>query len=157
MQSQIREVMNQSTHSLSTPPGHGEPEYIPQGSSLYHQTYQYNGHNGTMAHDEKSPRPSHLKNFSSRFSTMTNTGMAKEMTPEQRIKREDHAMQVSQMTWLDRKRQHKRFALYTFLGLNALMFLVIILTAVVWVSMHLIKKHSNVGIPVNQGLATVSD
>lgn len=153
--------MNRSTNSLAIPPGHGEPEYLgPQGPIAYGQTYQYNGHNTSMVNDEKLQRPSALKNmqnFSSRFSTTSYLGaQPKELTPEQRLKREDHAMQVSQKTWLDRQRQNKRFALYTFLGLNALMMMVIILTAVVWVCMHLIKKKSTVGIPVNQNVQTVS-
>lgn len=161
MQSQIREVMNQSTPSLAPPPGHGIPEYVgSQNSASYGQTYQYGGHNASMINDEKLPRPSTLKtfqHFSSRFSTTSYMGAhQKDMTPEQQMKREDHAMQVSQKSWLDRQRQNKRFALYTFLGLNGLMILVIILTAVVWVCLHLVKKHSTVGIPVNQNLQTVS-
>lgn len=80
----------------------------------------------------------------------------REVTEEQRVKREEHDLQVSQMTWLDRKRQNKRFALYTFLGLNGIMLLIIIVTAVVWVALHLIKTRSIVGIPVNQNLQTVS-
>lgn len=153
--------MNQSTPSLAIPPGHGEPEYLgSQNPIAYGQTYQYGGHNGSMVNDEKTPRPTTLKNFqnfSSRFSTTSYMGaQPKDLTPEQRLKREDHAMQVSQKSWLDRQRQNKNFALYTFLGLNCLMMLVIIFAAVVWVSLHLIKKHSTVGIPVNQNTQTVS-
>ena len=81
---------------------------------------------------------------------------AKERTPEQRQKREEQEYQASQMSWLDRQRQHKRFALYTFLGLNALMMFVILMCTVVWAAKHLIKKHSNIGIPANIGLTSVS-
>lgn len=106
----------------------------------------------------KTPRPSHLKNFSSRFSTTSYSGGAagKEITEEQRIKRAYDQHQQTQMTWLDRKRQHKNFALYTFLMLNAAMILVIILAAVVWVALHLIRTHRTIGIPVNSGLSVVS-
>lgn len=153
MQSQIREVMNQSASPI--PPGHGVPELTSnQRPGSYSQPYQYGGHNGSMV-NEKAQRPTGLKTFSSRFSTTSYMG-TREVTEEQRVKREEHDLQVSQMTWLDRKRQNKRFALYTFLGLNGIMLLIIIVTAVVWVALHLIKTRSIVGIPVNQNLQTVS-
>lgn len=161
MQSQIREVMHQSTTSLSIPPGHGEPEYLGnQGSSASHysQQYSYGGHNGSMVNDAefKTPRSSHIKNFSSRLSTSSYQGASsKEMTEAQRVKREHNAHQVSQRGWLDRQRQHKNFALYTFVLLNAAMIFVIVMAAIVWVALHLIKSHRTVGIPVNSGLTGV--
>lgn len=160
MQSQIREVMNRSTSTLGAPPGHGAVEYASsQHADSHSQTYQYGGQNGSMVNDEKSLRPSALKNFSSRFSTTSYMGAypQKEMTDEQRLKREEHDVEVSNMTWLDRQRKNKRFALYTFLGLNGLMMLVILLTAVTWISMKLIKKHTTTGIPVTSSTQTVSN
>ncbi|CCG84290.1 protein of unknown function [Taphrina deformans PYCC 5710] len=146
--------MNQSDNA-SVPPGHGDVDYA-QYNGSHAQTYQYGGgHHASMV-NEKTVRPSALKVFSSRFSTTSYMG-ARELSDQQRVKQEEHALQVSQMTWLDRKRQNKRFALYTFLGLNGIMLLIIVVTALVWVSLHLIKKHSTVGIPVNQNLQTVSN
>lgn len=145
--------MSQSATSLAIPPGHAEPEYLGTQQAHYSNQYQYGGHNASMVNEEfKSPRPSHLKNFSSRFSTTSYQGPSKELSDEQRAKRELNAHQVSQMGWLDRKRQHKNFALYTFLLLNAGMIMVIILAAVCWVALHLIRDHRTIGIPVNLAL-----
>jgi hypothetical protein len=47
---------------------------------------------------------------------------------------------TAQMDWVDKLREHPRFALYVFLGLNAAMLLVIFLTAMIWIALGIVKS-----------------
>ncbi|ORY86833.1 hypothetical protein BCR37DRAFT_376081 [Protomyces lactucae-debilis] len=47
---------------------------------------------------------------------------------------------TAQMDWLDKLRQHPKFALYVFLGLNAAMLLVIFITGMIWLALGIVKN-----------------